>query len=117
MTTILSKPTSPGKRFTVTVKTEGLHKGKPYAPLTEKKTKTGGRNNSGKITTRHIGGGHKQKYRIIDFKRNKHDVPGKIETLEYDPNRSAHIMLVLYSDGERRYIIAVSYTHLRAHET
>jgi large subunit ribosomal protein L2 len=106
MTTILSKPTSPGRRFTVSVKTEGLHKGKPYAPLTEKKTKTGGRNNSGKITTRHIGGGHKQKYRIIDFKRNKHDVPGKIETLEYDPNRSAHIMLVLYKDGERRYIIA-----------
>ena len=106
MATILSKPTSPGKRFTVSVKTEGLHKGQPYSKLTEKKTKTGGRNNAGRITTRHIGGGHKQKYRIIDFKRNKHDVPGKIETLEYDPNRSAHIMLVLYKDGERRYIIA-----------
>ena len=106
MTTILSKPTSPGKRFTVSVKTEGLHKGKPYSKLTEKKSKTGGRNNSGKITTRHIGGGHKQKYRIIDFKRNKYDVPGIIERLEYDPNRSAHIMLVLYKDGERRYIIA-----------
>ena len=106
MTTILSKPTSPGKRFTVSVKTEGLHKGKPYSKLIEKKSKTGGRNNSGKITTRHIGGGHKQKYRIIDFKRNKYDVPGIIERLEYDPNRSAHIMLVLYKDGERRYIIA-----------
>ena len=106
MATILSKPTSPGKRFTVSVKTEGLHKGQPYSKLTEKKTKTGGRNNAGRITTRQIGGGHKQKYRIIDFKRNKHDVPGKIETLEYDPNRSAHIMLVLYKDGERRYIIA-----------
>ena len=106
MTTILSKPTSPGKRFTVSVKTEGLHKGKPYSKLTEKKSKTGGRNNSGKITTRHIGGGHKQKYRIVDFKRNKYDVPGIIERLEYDPNRSAHIMLVLYKDGERRYIIA-----------
>ena len=81
MATILSKPTSPGKRFTVSVKTEGLHKGQPYSKLTEKKTKTGGRNNAGRITTRHIGGGHKQKYRIIDFKRNKHDVPGKIETL------------------------------------
>ena len=106
MATILQKPTSPGKRFTVTVKTEGLHKGKPYSKLLEKKSKTGGRNNTGKITTRHVGGGHKQKYRVIDFKRNKYDVLGKIERLEYDPNRSAHIMLVLYTDGERRYIIA-----------
>ena len=96
MATILSKPTSPGKRFTVSVKTDGLHKGKPFSKLTEKKSKTGGRNNTGRITTRHIGGGHKQKYRVIDFKRNKHNVPGRIERLEYDPNRSAHIMLVLY---------------------
>ena len=107
MSTILQKPTSPGKRFTVSVKTEGLHKGKPYSKLLEKKSKTGGRNNSGKITTRHVGGGHKQKYRVIDFKRNKHDVLGKIERLEYDPNRSAHIMLVLYSDGERLSLIHI----------
>ena len=70
MATILQKPTSPGKRFTVSVKTEGLYKGKPYSKLLQKKSKTGGRNNSGKITTRHVGGGHKQKYRVIDFKRN-----------------------------------------------
>ena len=106
MTTILSKPTSPGKRFTVSVKTEGLHKGKPYSKLTEKKSKTGGRNNSGKITTRHIGGGHKQKYRIIDFKRNKHDMSATVERIEYDPNRSSFIALIQYEDGEKSYILA-----------
>jgi len=83
-----------------------LHKGEPYAPLVEKKTKSGGRNNKGRITTRHRGGGHRQRYRIIDFKRNKDGVPGRVEHLEYDPNRSAHIALVLYADGERRYILA-----------
>jgi len=83
-----------------------LHRGEPYAPLLEKQSKSGGRNNAGRVTTRHRGGGHKQHYRIIDFKRNKDGIPGTVERLEYDPNRSAHIALVLYADGERRYIIA-----------
>ena len=83
-----------------------LHKGKPFAPLLEKNSKSGGRNNNGRITTRHIGGGHKQAYRIVDFKRNKDGIPAVVERLEYDPNRSANIALVLYKDGERRYILA-----------
>ena len=106
MPIVKAKPTSPGRRFVVQVKTPGLHKGEPYAPLVAKKTKTGGRNNQGRITTRHRGGGHKRRYRIIDFKRNKDGVPGIVERLEYDPNRSAHICLIKYRDGERRYIIA-----------
>ena len=106
MALVKAKPTSAGRRFVVRPTTEGLHKGEPYAPLVEKKSKTGGRNNQGRITTRHKGGGHKQHYRVIDFKRNKDDIPGQIERLEYDPNRSAHIALVKYADGERRYIIA-----------
>ncbi len=106
MAIVKSKPTSPGSRFVVRVKNEGLHKGKPYAPLLSKLSKSGGRNNQGRITTRHIGGGHKQHYRIIDFKRNKLDVPAVVERVEYDPNRTANIALVLYKDGERRYIIA-----------
>ena len=106
MAIIKAKPTSPGRRFVVSVKTPDLHKGEPYAPLLDKKSRTGGRNNQGRVTTRHIGGGHKQHYRIIDFKRDKDGIPGRIERLEYDPNRSAHIALVLYADGERRYIIA-----------
>jgi len=101
-----SKPTSPGRRFVVKVSSPELHKGEPYAPLLEKKSRNGGRNHHGRITTRHRGGGHKQHYRIIDFKRNKDGIPGRVERLEYDPNRSAHIALVLYADGERRYIIA-----------
>ena len=100
------KPTSPGRRHVVAVKVKGLHKGSPYAPLLESKSSTGGRNNHGRITTRHQGGGHKQQYRIIDFKRDKDSIPAKVERLEYDPNRSAHIALLLYKDGERRYIIA-----------
>ena len=100
------KPTSPGRRHVVAVKVKGLHKGSPYAPLLESKSSTGGRNNHGRITTRHQGGGHKQQYRIIDFKRDKDSVPATVERLEYDPNRSAHIALLLYKDGERRYIIA-----------
>jgi len=100
------KPTSPGQRFVVKVTTPELHKGAPYKPLLAKKSKTGGRNNNGRITTRHRGGGHKQHYRIIDFKRNKDDIPARVERIEYDPNRSAHIALLLYADGERRYIIA-----------
>jgi large subunit ribosomal protein L2 len=108
MATVKSKPTSAGRRFVVKVVNPDLHKGKGYAPLMEKKTKSGGRNNKGRITTRHVGGGHKQQYRVIDFKRNKDDIPAKVERLEYDPNRSANIALVLYADGERRYIIAPS---------
>jgi large subunit ribosomal protein L2 len=106
MALIKAKPTSPGRRFVVSVKTPGLHKGGPFQALVEKKSKTGGRNNAGRITTRHIGGGHKQRYRIIDFKRNKDGISAVVEHLEYDPNRTAHIALLKYSDGERRYIIA-----------
>ncbi len=106
MALIVFKPTSPGRRGTVKVKRTGLYKGRPEASLTEKKSKTGGRNNYGRITTRHIGGGHKQKYRIIDFKRNKDDIAAKVERIEYDPNRSAYIALLHYVDGEKRYIIA-----------
>ena len=106
MAIVKSKPTSAGRRFMVRNTTPGLHKGEPFGPLLEKKVRTGGRNNQGRITTRHIGGGHKQRYRIIDFKRNKDEIGGKVERIEYDPNRSAHIALVLYADGERRYIIA-----------
>ncbi|MEL7537173.1 MAG: 50S ribosomal protein L2 [Pseudomonadota bacterium] len=101
-----SKPTSAGRRFVVAVRTPGLHKGKPVAALLEKKSKTGGRNNKGRITTRHRGGGHKQQYRVVDFKRDKIGVPGSVERLEYDPNRSAHLALIKYVDGERRYILA-----------
>ncbi len=106
MAVIKAKPTSPGRRFTVKISHPDLHKGAPYAPLLEKKSKSGGRNNYGRITTRHIGGGHKQHYRVIDFKRNKDGIPAKVERLEYDPNRTANIALLLYADGERRYIIA-----------
>ena len=106
MSIVKSKPTSPGSRFVVRVKSDTLHKGKPYAPLLSKLSKSGGRNNQGRITTRHIGGGHKRHYRIIDFKRNKLDIPAVVERIEYDPNRTANIALILYKDGERRYIIA-----------
>ncbi|TQV67314.1 50S ribosomal protein L2 [Exilibacterium tricleocarpae] len=106
MAIVKRKPTSPGRRFVVSVVDPELHKGAPHAPLLEKKSKTGGRNSAGRITTRHVGGGHKQHYRVIDFKRNKDGVPAKVERLEYDPNRSANIALVCYADGERRYIIA-----------
>lgn len=106
MALIKHKPTSPGRRGTVRVSKAGLYKGKPEASLVEKKSKTGGRNNFGRITTRHRGGGHKQKYRIIDFKRNKDGVEARVDRIEYDPNRSAYIALLIYSDGEKRYIIA-----------
>lgn len=107
MAIIKCKPTSPGRRHVVKVVHPDLHKGSPYAPLLESQSKGGGRNNNGRITTRHVGGGHKQHYRVIDFRRNDKDgIPAKIERLEYDPNRSANIALVLYADGERRYIIA-----------
>ena len=101
-----SKPTSPGRRFVIKVTRKNLHKGKPCSSLLENKSKTGGRNNFGYITTRHKGGGHKQHYRIIDFKRDKDGVEAKVERIEYDPNRTSYIALLLYSDGERRYIIA-----------
>jgi large subunit ribosomal protein L2 len=106
MAIVKCKPTSPGRRHVVKVVNSELHKGKPYAPLLDTKSKSGGRNNNGRITVRHIGGGHKQHYRIVDFKRTKDGIPAKVERLEYDPNRSANIALVLYADGERRYILA-----------
>jgi large subunit ribosomal protein L2 len=107
MAIVKTKPTSPGRRFVVKVVNPDLHKGSPYAPLVERKLSKAGRNSQGRITVRHQGGGHKQNYRVIDFKRNDKDgIPSVIERLEYDPNRSANIALVLYVDGERRYILA-----------
>jgi large subunit ribosomal protein L2 len=110
MALVKMKPTSPGRRGMVKVVTEGLYKGRPFAALVEKKSKTAGRNNNGHITTRHIGGGHKQHYRLVDFKRNDKDgIPAKVERIEYDPNRTAHIALLCYADGER----AVHHRHQR----
>ena len=106
MSLIKSKPTSPGRRFRIKISNPELYKGKPCSSLIQKSKKTGGRNNQGRITTRHIGGGHKKRYRIIDFKRDKDNIAAKVERLEYDPNRNANIALLLYIDGERRYIIA-----------
>ncbi|MCK6413791.1 MAG: 50S ribosomal protein L2 [Azonexus sp.] len=106
MALVKVKPTSPGRRAVVQVVNSALHKGKPFAALLESQSKHSGRNNNGRITVRHQGGGHKQAYRVVDFKRNKDGIPGKVERLEYDPNRTANIALVLYADGERRYIIA-----------
>jgi large subunit ribosomal protein L2 len=100
------KPTSAGQRFTVRVVTGELHEGEPHPALVKPLPKRGGRNNQGRITTRHKGGGHKRHYRVVDFKRDKDGVPGRVERLEYDPNRSANLALVLYTDGERRYILA-----------
>jgi len=107
MPIVKCKPTSPGRRFVEKVVHPHLHKGRPHAPLVESKKRTGGRNNNGHITTRHIGGGHKQLYRVIDFKRNKDGIPATVERIEYDPNRTAHIALLKYADGERRYMIAL----------
>lgn len=106
MALLKTKPTSPGRRSVIKVVSPGLHKGDPCAQLLVIKKKQAGRNNTGRITTRHQGGGHKQYYRLIDFLRDKDGIVGVVERLEYDPNRSAHIALVLYKDGERRYIIA-----------
>jgi len=100
------KPTSPGRRALVKVVTPGLHKGEPHWPLVTTEPKGTGRNNAGRITMRHKGGGHKQHYRVIDFRRNKDGIAARVERIEYDPNRSAHLALLLYADGERRYIIA-----------
>jgi large subunit ribosomal protein L2 len=106
MALVKTKPTSAGRRHVVKVVNQDLHKGRPHSALTEKQSKSGGRNNNGRITSRHKGGGHKQLYRVIDFKRNKDGIPANVERLEYDPNRSANIALVCYADGERRYILA-----------
>jgi large subunit ribosomal protein L2 len=106
MTIVKLKPTTPGQRGVVKIVTPGLHKGKPFAALLEKQIRGSGRNNNGRITVRHKGGGHKQHYRLVDFKRNKLDVTATVERIEYDPNRTAHIALLCYTDGERRYIIA-----------
>jgi len=106
MALVKVKPTSPGRRSVVKVVNANLHKGAPFAALVEAQSKKAGRNNNGHITTRHQGGGHKQHYRMVDFKRNKDGIPAKVERLEYDPNRTANIALLLYADGERRYVIA-----------
>ena len=107
MAIVKMKPTSAGRRGMVRVVTEGLYKGAPYAPLLEKQSTTAGRNNNGHITTRHKGGGHKHHYRMVDFKRNDKDgIAAKVERIEYDPNRTAHLALLCFTDGERRYIIA-----------
>ena len=106
MALVKTKPTSAGRRSMVKVVNADLHKGAPYAPLVEKKSQRAGRNHMGNITTRHQGGGHKQHYRIVDFRRDKDGIPAKVERLEYDPNRSANLALLCYADGERRYLIA-----------
>lgn len=106
MVTVKMRPTSPGRRHMVKVLTPELSKSKPHKALLAKKSKTGGRNAVGRITIRHRGGGHKQKYRVVDFLRNKDGVPARVESIQYDPNRTAHLALLVYADGERRYIIA-----------
>jgi large subunit ribosomal protein L2 len=106
MALVKVKPTSAGRRAVVKVVNANLHKGAPVAALIEKKNSKAGRNNHGHITTRHKGGGHKQNYRVVDFRRNKDGIPAKVERLEYDPNRSANLALLCYADGERRYIVA-----------
>ena len=106
MALVKLKPTSAGRRAQVRVVNTGLYKGRPEASLIEKQSRNAGRNNHGRITVRHQGGGHKQHYRLVDFRRNKDGIPAKVERIEYDPNRSAHIALLCYADGERRYIIA-----------
>jgi large subunit ribosomal protein L2 len=111
MAVIKAKPTSPGRRFVVKVVDPELYKGAPYKPLLTKQSKTGGRNNAGRITSRHRGGGHKQHYRLIDWKRLKDGIPAVVERLEYDPNRTANVALLKYADGERRYIIAPRGVH------
>ena len=106
MALVKVKPTSAGRRALVKVVNSSLHKGRAFDALTESQKRGSGRNNNGHITTRHKGGGHKHHYRIVDFRRNKDGIPAKVERLEYDPNRSANVALLLYADGERRYIIA-----------
>src|SRR5271165_6458356 len=100
------RPTTPTLRFATTLVNDDLTTDKPHKPLLAVKQRTGGRSNTGRIAIRHQGGGHKQKLRLIDFKRDKDGIPGKVATIEYDPNRSARIALIVYADGEKRYIIA-----------
>jgi len=100
------KPITPAQRFRVVNGFDAITTDKPEKSLLEPKKRTGGRNNKGKMTSRHIGGGHKKRYRVIDFKRNKFDVAAEVKSIEYDPNRTAFIALVEYTDGEKRYIIA-----------
>src|SRR5258708_20284175 len=111
MPLVKMKPTSPGRRAMVRVVNPDLHKGKPVAALVESQKRGSGRNNLGHITTRHKGGGHKHHYRVIDWKRNKDGIVAKVERIEYDPNRSANIALLLYADGERCYIVAPKGIH------
>ncbi|WP_291511522.1 50S ribosomal protein L2 [Acidithiobacillus sp.] len=106
MALVKTKPTSAGRRFVIRVVNPDLHKGAPYAPLVEPQSKSGGRNHYGRVTRRHQGGGHRRHYRVVDFRRDKLEIPARVERLEYDPNRSAHIALLCYADGERRYILA-----------
>ena len=106
MAVIKTNPTSAGRRHLVKIVNPDLHTGSPYKPLLSKLSKTGGRNNNGRITVRHIGGGHKRHYRMIDFHRNKLDISAVVERVEYDPNRSSYIALLKYLDGERRYILS-----------
>jgi large subunit ribosomal protein L2 len=106
MAIINVKPTSAGRRGVIKVVHSHLYKGRPVAALVEKQSKNAGRNHHGRITVRHQGGGHKQHYRLVDFRRNKDNIPANVERIEYDPNRSAHIALLCYADGERRYVIA-----------
>ncbi len=100
------KPTSPGRRQMEVLISPEITTDRPYKPLLEPKKKTGGRSSTGRVSMWHRGGGHKQRYRVIDFKRDKFDVPGRVATIEYDPNRSANIALISYQDGEKRYILA-----------
>ena len=111
MPLVKSNPTSPGRRFVIKVVTPELHKGKPFEALLQPKTRINGRNNIGRLTVERRGGGHKRQYRVIDFKRDKDGIAARVERLEYDPNRSAHLALLLYADGERRYIIAPKDLH------
>ena len=106
MALVKVKPTSAGRRAMVKVVNADLHKGRPFAALVEKQSKNAGRNNHGRITVRHQGGGHKQHYRVVDFRRIRDGIVAKVERIEYDPNRSAHIALICYADGQRSYIIA-----------
>ena len=108
MALVKVKPTSPGRRGMLKVVTPNLHKGAPYAPLLEKQIRGSGRNNNGHITIRHRGGGHKQHYRLIDFRRDKDGIPAKVERLEYDPNRSAHIALLYYIQALKRLFAQVT---------
>ena len=100
------RPITPGQRFRIAPVFDDITSSTPEKSLTKKKSRTGGRNSSGRMTMRYIGGGHKKKYRVVDFKREKSGIPATVKTVEYDPNRSARIALLVYADGEKRYIVA-----------